>query len=273
MTGSASVYSWNGRKPYHAINFVTVHDGFTMYDLFTYEEKRNGCGLLNPVCCYDPCSAWCDAGSGEDHNRSRNWGDEPTKRQMMRNMFTGMMISHGVPLILGGDEWMRTQLGNNKAYSTSSDNPFNWFDWGGWAADPDRVRMHDFVRQMIRLRKAHPHHFMPEQYAQTTFAWKDANNNDVTDWGVRHIMQHYYDDSQGPQLVVLINMEGGDVTFQLPEGQVWRRVVDTQAYFESADYLSGRDVTLSPNIELEVPEPVDNAYTVKSRSIVILTGL
>lgn len=273
LTGSQGLLSWNQRRPYHSVNFITAHDGFTLYDLFSYNEKRNLCGPLNPICCSDPTNPFCDPDSGEEHNRSRDWGDEAFKRQQMRNMFVGMLISHGTPMLLGGDEWMRTQLGNNNAYSTSSDNPFNWFDWGGWAADPDRVRMHDFVRQMIRLRKAHPHHFMPEQYAETTFAWKDANNNDVTDWGVRHIMQHYYDDSQGPQLVVLINMEGGDVTFQLPEGQVWRRVVDTQAYFESADYLSGRDVTLSPNIELEVPEPVDNAYTVKSRSIVILTGL
>ena len=60
MTGSQSVYGWNGRKPYHSINFVTVHDGFTLYDLFSYDSKQNGCGLLNPVCCNDPLSVWCD---------------------------------------------------------------------------------------------------------------------------------------------------------------------------------------------------------------------
>ena len=54
MTGSAAVYGWNDRKPFHAINFVTVHDGFTLYDPFSYDEKQNGCGLLNPICCDDP---------------------------------------------------------------------------------------------------------------------------------------------------------------------------------------------------------------------------
>ena len=65
LTGSYDVYGWNGRKPYHAINFVTVHHGFTMYDLFSYDQKQNECGLLNPICCDDPTSAWCDTESGE----------------------------------------------------------------------------------------------------------------------------------------------------------------------------------------------------------------
>ena len=65
LTGSYATYGWNGRSPYHAINFVTVHDGFTMYDLFSYDEKQNGCGLLNPVCCDNPKSVWCDSTSGD----------------------------------------------------------------------------------------------------------------------------------------------------------------------------------------------------------------
>ena len=60
MTGSQAVYGWNGRQPYHSINFVTAHDGFTLYDLFSYDEKQNGCGLLNPVCCDAPMSVWCE---------------------------------------------------------------------------------------------------------------------------------------------------------------------------------------------------------------------
>ena len=60
MTGSQPVYGWNGRKPHHSVNFVTVHDGFTLYDLFSYDERQNDCGLLNPKCCDDPLSVWCD---------------------------------------------------------------------------------------------------------------------------------------------------------------------------------------------------------------------
>jgi glycogen operon protein len=287
MTGSASVYGWNGRKPYHAINFVTVHDGFTMYDLFTYEEKRNGCGLLNPVCCYDPCSAWCDAGSGEEHNRSRDWGDEPTKRQMMRNMFTGMMISHGVPLILGGDEWMRTQFGNNNAYSDSSDNEWNWFRWGEWRSTEahDRLRMHDFVRQMTRLRRERLYALSPEEHGGgMPLAWKNTSNNDMADedWQGRAVMLHYYDDGSWdePELLILINMNRQDATFSLPSGREWSRLVDTQSYFdtpalrnEPEGFFSGSDANPAASANVTLDEPVsitDGSYTVTGSSIVIL---
>ena len=159
LTGSYNLFADEDRKPYHSNNFITIHDGFTMYDLVSYSEKQNGCGPLNPVCCDDPNSPWCDQDSGEEHNRSRDWGSdeegEATKRQMMRNFFAAMLISHGTPLLLGGDEWMRTQHGNNNAYSTGADNPFNWFQWGTWQQNSERLRMHDFVRDLIRLRQEH----------------------------------------------------------------------------------------------------------------------
>ncbi len=134
MTGSEMLYGWNGRRPYHSINYVISHDGFTMYDLLSFEAKQNKCGPLNPVCCEMPASTWCETESGENDNRSRDWGQdqEPMKRQLMRNLFLAMMISHGTPMLLGGDEWMRSQYGNNNAYSTGADNEWNWFRWGEW---------------------------------------------------------------------------------------------------------------------------------------------
>ena len=65
VTGTRDRYDWNGKRPYHVVNFVTAHDGFTMFDLFAYTEKENGCGPLNPICCYDACSEWCDPTSGD----------------------------------------------------------------------------------------------------------------------------------------------------------------------------------------------------------------
>ncbi len=276
LTGSADLLSWNGRRPYHSINFITAHDGFTLYDLFTYNEKRNLCGPLNPICCSDPTNPFCDPNSGESHNRSRDWGsdNEPLKRQMIRNAFVAMLISHGTPMLLGGDEWMRTQLGNNNAYSTSSDNAFNWFDWGAWQADDNRVRMHDFVRQMIRFRKENGHALAPKTYGGgAPFAWKDANNNDKQDWNNRNLMLHYFDASAGPELLILINMESfSDVNFTLPGDKVWLRVVDTQAYFDQGETLTPKGPRRSANIELENPEPVTGVYGVKPRSFVILKG-
>ena len=285
MTGSYDYYSHNGRKPWHSQNFVTVHDGFTMYDLFTYEEKVNGCGPLNPVCCDDPASAWCDRESGDNENRSRDWGmgsgGEATKRQMMRNMFAAMMVSHGTPLLLGGDEWMRTQLGNNNAYSTQADNEWNWFQWGGWSQDNARVRMHDFVRQIIQLRKDHYYAFAPSDWgAGAPFSWRNASNTGDPDWGSRHFVQHYYDDSFGPELLVIVNMERGGVEFTLPEGRTWLRLVDTQLWFDQVDPDStsdffdqtGADQRTSWNISLgEAAEPITGGvYGTAANSIVIL---
>jgi isoamylase len=280
MTGSDGWYKHNGRRPYHSVNFVTVHDGFTLYDVFTYGQKRNKCGPLNPICCDAPFSSFCDRDSGESHNRSRDWGGEPAqevfKRQLMRNLFVAMMFSHGTPMILGGDEWMRTQLGNNNAYSTRADNEFNWFDWGAWEAAPFRHRMKDFVAQTIRMRKERFYAFAPDDYGKSApFAWKTPQNQPAqpADWGKKSIMIHYYDPTQGPELLVLINMENAGVDFQLPAGRTWRRLVDTQQTFDFDDYVTrmGGDPRRSLNVTLDAPVPVPGSvYGSSSRTIVIL---
>ena len=288
LTGSYELYAHNGRAPWHSVNFVTVHDGFTMYDLFSFDEKQNHCGPLNPICCDSPSSTWCDVDSGESHNRSRDWGadSEGLKRQLMRNMFTLLMVSHGTPMILGGDEWMRTQYGNNNAYSTGADNEYNWFRWGEWQAYDERVRMHDFVREMTRFRRDHTYALSPMSYGEgMSFAWKDENNND-TNWNGKSVLLHYYEDGQelgelqpGPELAILMNFEGHDVTFSLPGGREWGRVVDTQEWFDLGDdggagWFSDNpeaDTTLTANVTQDEPVAVEgSSYTVKARSIVIL---
>ena len=277
MTGSFDLFNWNGRKPYHSVNFITVHDGFTLYDLFSYYEKQNKCGPLNPVCCDQPLSAWCDRNSGEEHNRSRDWGDEATKRQMMRNMFAALLISHGTPMIYGGDEWMRTQLGNNNAYSTQADNAANWFQWGNYYAKDEAHRMHDFVRQMIKVRNEFSFAFSPLDYETSApFAWKSAQNTDAVAWDSRHVMKHYYDTEAGPEILVLINMERDWTTFTLPEGRVWERVMDTQSYFDTPDYLAdvnSSELRSTHNVSLQDRVLITDAeYRAAGSSIVILVA-
>jgi isoamylase len=278
MTGSSKLFSWNKRRPYHSVNFLTVHDGFTLYDLFSYDKKRNACGVLNPTCCTSRLSSFCDVDSGENNNRSKDWGSsgEDVKRQQMRNAFVAMMISHGTPLILGGDEWMRTQLGNNNAYSSGADNSWNWFDWGTWKPNAARNRMHDFVRQLVKMRKAHAYAFAPKDYgAGASFSWKTAGNADMatSDWAGRHVMQHYYDSKAGKQLAILMNMDSSNVTFTLPTGTTWKRLLDTQSYYDEDSYFttSGKDSKKSANITLDKPETVPGTtYTAYPRSIVVL---
>jgi glycogen operon protein len=273
FTGSAGVFGWNDRRPVHSLNFVTVHDGFTLYDLFSYDAKRNQCSPLNPICCEAPYSPFCDPDSGETNNHGRNWGDEPAKRQMVRNAFAAMLLSHGTPLILGGDEWMRTQLGNNNAYTTASDNAFNWFDWGAWTASDERHRMFDFVSQLTRFRREHAYALAPEQYGSAApFAWKSPADTEGVDWRGDAVMVHFYDRTRGPELAILFNLADDDVGFTLPTGRAWTRVMDTQRYFDAESFAAQPGFPRkSRNISLDAPEPVNGAqYVAKAKSVVVL---
>jgi glycogen operon protein len=282
MMGSQDFYADEGRKPYTSVNFVTAHDGFTLYDVFTYDNKQNGCSVLNPICCDDPTSPWCQTDYGEDNNRSRDWGseNEHLKRQMMRNAFVAMMISHGTPMILGGDEWIRTQYGNNNAFSTWADNEWNWFRWGEWTAitSEERHRMHDFVRDVIRFRKEHTYALAPTEWdGGMPHSWKSPDNAGSPDWSSKQLMLHYYDDSSWnePELAILINMETSDtVEFTLPGGRTWYRVVDTQSWFDTDAYFAAEptaDEFESQNIDVEEPLLIGTAtYEVTPRTIVIM---
>jgi glycogen operon protein len=278
LTGSTDWFRWNGRKPYHSLNFVTVHDGFTMYDLFSYTNKQNGCGPLNQICCTEPNSSWCEKISGESNNRSRNWENEAMKRQQMRNMYVAMMVSHGTPMIYMGDEWMRTQLGNNNAYSNGADNEANWMDWGTYQARDERHRMFDFVKNVVRFRKEHTYAFAPSEYGSTgegtaaPFSWKSAGNTEPPNWDSKQLMLHYYDNTKGPELAILINGETSDVAFTLPAGRDWKRVIDTQSYWDEASTITMQSVAprKSNNVWIENATSVSGQFTVKPRSMVVL---
>jgi glycogen operon protein len=145
FTGSADLYETDGRRPFASINFVTAHDGFTLADLVAFNDKHNEAnGEQNK--------------DGTDDNRSWNCGvegptDDPAivalRRRQQRNFLTTLLVSQGVPMLLGGDEIGRTQQGNNNAWCHDSD--LSWFDWA--IGDDDLL---DFVRRLIRLRLDHP---------------------------------------------------------------------------------------------------------------------
>ena len=180
---------------------------------------------------------------------------------------------------------MRTQYGNNNAYSTWADNEWNWFRWGEWrnVTAPHRHRMHDFVRDLIAFRAERIDRLNPGEYGAANISWKNASNNEMSDeeWGQnRHIMLHHYGESETPELVTLFNFETGTVNFTLPEGREWVRVVDTQSWFDTpaddgeSDGLFTEDPTLDPyvswNIQTEDPYPADSTYDVQPFSIVIM---
>ncbi len=147
LTGSPDLYEHRGRRPYASINFITGHDGFTLTDLVSYNEKHNE---LN-----------CDANrDGDSNNQSWNCGAEgPTSDQQInalrdrqrRNFLTTLFLSQGVPMLCGGDEWGRTQDGNNNGYC--QDNEISWFNW---ERNEKQNQFFEFTRKLVQLRKEHP---------------------------------------------------------------------------------------------------------------------
>ncbi len=145
LTGSSDLYATTGRRPHASVNFVTAHDGFTLADLVSYNDKHNAANGEEDR-------------DGESHNRSWNMGaegptDDPAilaaRARQQRNFLTTLLLSQGVPMLLGGDEIGRTQHGNNNGYA--QDNETSWYDWA--RADRDLLA---FVTRLIAIRRDHP---------------------------------------------------------------------------------------------------------------------
>ena len=317
LTGTSNMYYEDnaygysdGRQPFNSVNFLTAHDGFTLYDLATYWENQNSCGKLNPICCDQAYNAFCDLTSGEENNVSRNWckrcwdggcdeshcwdpgctdgfvlgsdgqcddtKQEALKRQIIRDFFAFMMISHGTPMILGGDEFMRTQFGNNNAYSDSADNEWNWFRWGDWlsAAAPERQRMHHFVRDLIKIRKMFRTHLAPTEYSDQYFQWWNPEGKNAEEaWQGKAIAMYYPAREGTKELFVIINMETFDVNFPLPDGD-WKVLADTQSYYDYDVFKNDPSIDKATSYNSNIEEGINqvrNTYGAKSRTIVILS--
>jgi glycogen operon protein len=272
ISGSSDLYSAGGRKPFHSINYVTCHDGFTLADLVSYNRKHNR-----------PNGE--DNRDGHEPNFSYNYGhegatDDPVigavRRRQQKNMIGTLLLSLGTPMILGGDEFGRTQRGNNNAYC--QDNEISWFDWSLTGQNADLLR---FTRLTVAFRKAHP-----ALQRSDFYTGRDASADHIpditwfndrgghTDWtepgnllalrldGAGEEIGHGTDDDD---FYIMFNGTTRSRTFRLaeaPGGRPWRRVIDT--YFEAPqDVLEGEAV---------VPLPDQRAYTVRSRSLVVLTA-
>jgi glycogen operon protein len=147
LTGSSDLYQRDGRHPTASVNFVTAHDGFTLNDLVSYDQKHNE-------------SNGEDNRDGTNDNHSCNYGaegqtDNPeindTRERQKRNFLVTMLLSQGVPMICGGDEIGRTQSGNNNAYA--QDNNISWYDWN---LDDSKKSLFEFTRKLVELRRQHP---------------------------------------------------------------------------------------------------------------------
>jgi glycogen operon protein len=275
LTGSSDLYERGGRRPYASINFVTAHDGFTLTDLVSYDQKHNEANEEGN-------------NDGESHNLSRNYGAEGptddleirrTRARQRRNIMATLLLSQGVPMILSGDEMRRTQGGNNNAYC--QDNETSWLDWD--LSAPDRNFL-AFVRRMIRLRKEHPA-FRRKNFFQgrelrgahtKDITWLTPEGSEMTDeeWNnslarslglqMSGLLEGEHDAQGRPQVdddyLLLFNAGEYEVDFRLPSSSEdirWEAFMDTSY---SAGLKAGR--FLKP----------DDIYALKPRSMAVLVN-
>ena len=247
LMGSSDLYQVNGRRPVASVNFITAHDGFTMNDLVSYNEKHNEAnGEVNR--------------DGESNNRSWNCGVEgPTnipdvndlRQRQMRNMFATLLFSQGIPMICGGDEVARTQQGNNNAYCQD-----NEISWTNWHLDKRRKELLAFVSKLIHLRLDHPvlhrrRFFTGREPGDDSnmipqVEWFDHTGSimDMDDWRNTHAfsMMIYLNGSDIPEVdwygnrmvdndfILIFNAHYEPIMFTLPDeryGHKWQLVVDT----------------------------------------------
>jgi glycogen operon protein len=255
LCGSLDLYGDTGRHPYHSVNFITCHDGFTLHDLVSYNQKHNEAnGEYNR--------------DGWDHNVSWNCGHEgPTndcqvnalRQRQVRNFLTLLFVSQGVPLLLQGDEFGRTQQGNNNAYC--QDNETSWVDWSLAETNAGLVR---FTRMMIALRRKYFALTREQFVGRVTWHGTTVGEPDWT--GQKRNLAFQLRGSPGqPDLYVLFNAHWEWQKFALPPhgGQWhWKRLVDTN--------LPGPDdiVELKDAVPLR---PADQ-YVAAPRSAVILVA-
>jgi len=243
LTGSADLFEDDGRKPSASINFISAHDGFTLHDTVAYNDKHNDANGENSM-------------DGHNDNRSWNCGAEgPTdddgvnalRRRQIRNFLSTLLLSQGVPMLLGGDEFARTQQGNNNAYC--QDNEISWFNWdhADW-----QKQLTDFTARVVALRKEHPVFRRPKYFQGRRVStagvkdlmWFDTDGSEMTqdDWSgekrclgmllsgdALDVRNAEGEPVRDDTFLLLFNAHHEKVPFALPGRQEvnWERILDT----------------------------------------------
>jgi isoamylase len=249
LGGSADLYQWRGHKPINSVNFITCHDGFTMADLVSYDGKHNDAnGEGNR--------------DGNDDNVSWNCGvegptDDPAvlalRTRQTKNLASLLLLSRGVPMILGGDEFGRTQQGNNNAYC--QDNEIGWVDWHLADAGADLLR---FWQRLVAFRGRHAVLRTPEFLTGADVAWHGTALG-APNWDDPQARALACTLTGPPQLHLMINMYWEPLDFELPTGCRWAQALDTAL-------PAGQDLPEAGS-EPAIGTP---AYTVQGRSIAVL---
>ena len=246
LAGSSDIFGYRGRRPWSSINFITAHDGFTLQDVVSYEQKHNEANGENNRDGHEPNFSWNCGVEGET--------DDPKiltlRDQQKRNLLATLLLSLGVPMLLAGDEFGHTQHGNNNAYC--QDNDISWIDWENIGLADEALR--DFVRYLLRLRRQHrvfsrPRFFRGEVVSEAglkDITWLTPAGIEATgaDWGNQVALSlgyvlcgaagEFY--TRGGQrdidesFLVMMNAYYGDLDFRFPRlatPLLWEAFVDT----------------------------------------------
>ncbi len=268
ITGSADIYADDGRTAYNSVNFISCHDGFTMYDLVSYNGKHNEVNLENNSDGINDNCSWNCGWEGDT--------DDPDivslRKRQVKNFFCHLLFSQGTPMILGGDEFMRTQKGCNNAYC--QDNEISWFDWDMAARNDDILA---FVKKAIAFR-----HRYPILRSRKYLSGKDSDSDgmpDISWFGLNldrpgfdypdaRIISYMLDGGEvksdmGDYLIFFIlNADFNSHSVMIPQlpNRDWRRVVDTSLGADSDFLDTGSEALID----------TQDHYIVSPRSTVVL---
>jgi glycogen operon protein len=257
ICGSADIYAASGKGPGGSINFVTCHDGFTLNDLVSYRAKHN---IANGENNHDETDANFSENYGAE-GETTDAGIEAVRKGQIKNFLLTLLISRGVPMLLGGDEFRRTQSGNNNAYC--QDNTVSWVDWSFLEQHREIYR---FARGMIAFRRAHPILSREQFYTDTEIEWFDPQGA-PPDWAEpkdKRLACLVHESEQGA-LYLLFNASEEEADFRLPpvqDGVRWHLAVDTCREAPQDLFVAGEEPLLDSS----------DVYHAGPRSSAILVG-
>jgi glycogen operon protein len=292
LSGSSDLYEQSGRRPYASINFVTCHDGFTLQDLVSYNDKHNEANGENNQDGANDNHSWNCGAEGKTDDA----GVRALRAKEKRNLMATLLLSQGVPMICGGDELSHTQEGNNNAYCQDSE-----LTWLNWELDPEQQEFLEFVRKVILLWRTQPV-FQRRRFFQgrgirgsaiKDISWLDPTGQDMSDeaWdagfvkcvGVRLAgdligdLDDHGEPIVGETLLILLNAHHENIPFTLPLTKAehrWERVLDTAAPKTEPKFMSAKDVYELEGRSLTVlrivmkePEPAPPLSTLQVESL------
>jgi glycogen operon protein len=264
LSGSSDLYQDDGREPFHSVNFVTCHDGFTLNDLVSYNNKHNLANGEDNLDGSNNCISWNCGEEGDTASEAV----KTLRQRQMRNFAAALLLSQGVPMILAGDEFGRTQKGNNNAYC--QDNEISWVDWNLAEKNAALLR---FFQILIQFRKNHPNLRRTRFEVKTIDGAPEMNWHgfklNQPDWSYdsRSLAVHYAanKENKDTDIFIIFNAHWEERRFELPKlfsSKTWRRVMDTTLPPPHDIVEEGKEAALD----------MQDYYPAGARSAVLLIG-